>query len=340
MKWLISGSFLAALVSIFLSAFVFKEIQLLKIASVDKRILIQEDKVNELGLKLETLMEALDAEQLLLKAIQNRQNANYQDFTLRSKFIDQEIYSIKQSLKDDPELIVLVEIEQLISHANQKSMFERSLAPAISLMEEVSNKLDRNSSIISEFVVLKKVIDQDIEALKTSDVSDISKIYQHIDNVLKRVASLKFTIDDSESSVSTVKGKNPAIPVSTNNRDPGFLDILISELKDLVEFGKVNTQVESVLSPKEDYLLRQRVITNLNVAQLSVIRGNNETYQESIEQAQDILASYFQFNKKTEEIRSDLEELGELFIEEQGPSLRRSLASVKESIKKATDVKE
>ena len=69
MKWLISGSFLVAFISIFLSAFVFKEIRLLKIASVDKRILIQEDKVNELGLKLETMMEALDAEQLLVSSV-------------------------------------------------------------------------------------------------------------------------------------------------------------------------------------------------------------------------------------------------------------------------------
>ena len=340
MKWLIIVSFLTALVSIFLSALVFKEIQFFKLTSVDKRILIQEEKVNDLGLTLETTMKAFNEERLLLKVIQNQQNAIKKDLSLRNKFIDQEISSIKQSLKDDPELVVLVEIEQLINRANQKSMYERSISPAISLMEEVTAKLDRNRNTISEFVVLKKVVDLDIEALKTSGLLDISKTYQDIDNILKEVASLKFTVEDVESSASGLKDENPDGPIGKNNKDSLFSEILISELSKLVEFGKVDTQLESVLTPKEDYLVRQRVITNLNVAQLSLLRGNNETFRESLAQAQGTLTSYFQRNKKTESIRSDLKELGELFIEEQGPSLSRSLASVRSSVKKIRDSKE
>ena len=81
-------------------------------------------------------------------------------------------------------------------------MLERNLAGARFLMKEASERLENNSKLISEFTIIKEAIDQDIKALETIDLSDISKIYREIDNMAKRITSLKFSVDKEDSSKS------------------------------------------------------------------------------------------------------------------------------------------
>ena len=70
-------------------------------------------------------------------------------------------------------------------------MLERNLDAAIFLMKEVSERLENNSKLISEFAIIKEAIDLDIKALETIDLPDISKIYREIDNIVKRITFLK-----------------------------------------------------------------------------------------------------------------------------------------------------
>ena len=279
MKWLIFGNFLIALISIFLSAFVLKEYKPSDLAALDSRIVTHENKVIDLSATLKNMTEAFNAKQLFLKEMEDQQASFYRDISLRNEVMDQEILSLKQRIKNDPELIALLEIEYLIQVANQKSMLEQNLAAAKVLMKEVSERLENNSELISEFTIIKDAIDQDIQALETIELPDISKIYREIDNMVKRISFLKFSADKEESSKSAKDIENTEADFNNLNTDSVFLDILISELSKLVEFGKIDNEFKPVVSAKEDYLLRQQVNINLNIAQLSLLRGNNEIFR-------------------------------------------------------------
>ena len=294
MKWLIAGNFLIALIAIFLSAFVFKEYKPSDLAALERRIINHENKVMELSATLKNMTEALNVKQLFLKEMEVQQTSFYRDISLRNEVMDQEILSIKQRIKNDPEVIALLEIEYLIRVANQKSMLERNLDAAIFLMKEASERLEKNSKLISEFAIIKEAIDLDIKALETIDLPDISKIYREINNIVKRITSLKFSVDKEEKLKSAKDIENTEAGFNNLNTDSVFLDILISELSKLVEFGKIDNELKPVLSAKEDYLLRQRVNINLNIAQLSLLTGNNEIFRESLEEAKETLTSHFQ----------------------------------------------
>ena len=337
MKWLIVGNFLIALIAIFLSAFVFKEYKPSDLAALERRIIIHENKVMELSASLKNMTEAFNVKKLFLKEMEDQQTSFHRDISLRNEVLDQEILSLKQRIKNDPEVIALLEIEYLIRVANQKSMLERNLAAARFLMKEASERLENNSKLISEFTIIKEAIDQDIKALETIDLPDISKIYQEIDNIAKRVTSLEFSVDIEGSSKSAKDIENTESGFNNLNTDSVFLNILISELSKLVEFGKIDTEFKPVLSDKEDHLLRQRVNINLDIAKLSLLRGNNEIFRESLAEAKETLSSHFQLNEELDSIHADLKALDDVLVEKQGASLSRSLSRVRNSINKVAD---
>ena len=337
MKWLIVGNFLIALIAIFLSAFVFKEYKPSDLAALERRIIIHENKVMELSASLKNMTEAFNVKKLFLKEMEDQQTSFHRDISLRNEVLDQEILSIKQRIKNDPEVILLLEIEYLIRVANQKSVLERNLSAARFLMKEVSERLENNSKLISEFTIINEAIDQDIKALKKINLPDISKIYLEIDNIVKRITSLKFSVDKEESSKSANDIEDTKAGWNNLNTDSVFLDILISELSKLVEFGKIDNEFKPVLSDKEDYLLRQRININLYIAQLSLLRGNNEIFRESLAEAKETLSSNFQLNEELDSIHADLKALDDILIEKQGPSLSKSLSRVRNSINKVAD---
>ena len=194
MKWLMAGNFLVALISISLSAFVFKEYKPSDLAAIERRIITHENKLTELSASLKNMTETLNVKQLFLREMEDQHKSFYRDISLRNEVMDQEILSIKQRIKNDPEVIALLEIEYLIRVANQKSLLERNLDAAIFLMKEVSERLENNSKLISDFAIIKEAIDLDVKALEAKDLPDISKIYREIDNIVKRVTFLKFSV--------------------------------------------------------------------------------------------------------------------------------------------------
>ena len=60
MKWLMAGNFLVALISISLSAFVFKEYKPSDFAAIERRIITHENKVTELSASLKNMTETLN----------------------------------------------------------------------------------------------------------------------------------------------------------------------------------------------------------------------------------------------------------------------------------------
>ena len=338
MKWLIVGNFSIALISIFISAFVFKESNLSDFGAVERRVIIQESEIDELRVTQKNLKEALKDKRLMLKEMEIQQDSLYRDVNLRKEVVDKEISSIKKRIQNDPEVIALIEIEQLIRLANQKSLFERNLAAAILMMKEVSLRLEKNSTMISDFEVIKEAIDKDVDLLKKTDLVDISVIYKEIGDVMNEIALSTFTVNKEENLRKARNLDDSQVSAKDLNTDSILLNVLMSELSKLVEFGKLDDGFKPVLSIKEAQLLRQQVSINLNIAQLSLLRGNSVTFQESLAEAKEILIPYFQFNEELKRIYQDINALNDIIIEKKAPSLSRSLACVRKSIKKVTGV--
>jgi len=166
MKWLIAGNFSLALISILISAFILRELEVSDFGAVERRIITQENELKDLSVSQQNLKKVLKDKGLLLEEIEAQQNTLYRDVNDRKEVIDEEIASLKKRIKNDSEANALIEIEQLIRSANQRSLFERDFAAALLIMKAVSSRLEENSSTISDFDLIKEAIDKDIELLK------------------------------------------------------------------------------------------------------------------------------------------------------------------------------
>ncbi len=336
MKWLIAGNFSLALISILISAFILREIEVSDFGAVERRIITQENELKDLSMSQKHLTEVLKDKGLLLEEIEAQQITLYRDVNVRKEVIDEEIASLKKRIKNDSEVRALIEIVQLIQSANQRSLFERDFASALFIMKEVSSRLEENSGTISDSALIKEVIDKDIELLKESDLPDISRIYGEIDDILDALAVSTFIVNKEGTPEVAINTQSAQASLEKRNTDPIFTEVLISELSKLVEFGKLDDGFKPVLSVEEDHFLRQQVNTNLNIAQLSLLRGDNEIFQESLSEAKELLIPYLQFNAELERIHGDINALDDIVIEQKGPSLSRSLAYIRNAIKKVT----
>ncbi|MDC2964059.1 uroporphyrinogen-III C-methyltransferase [Gammaproteobacteria bacterium] len=334
MKWLIAGNFSIALISLLISAFILKELEVSDFEAAERSIITQENELKELSRSQENLTEVLKDTGLLLEELEAQHKSLYRDVNVRKQVIDEEISSIKKRIKNDSEANALIEIEHLIRRANQQSLFERNFAAALLIMKEVSSRLEENSSTISDFALVKEAIDKDIELLKKSDLLDISRIYREIDDIVDAIASSTFIVNKEETPENDRNTEHAQASFEKRNTDSTFTDILITELSKLVEFGKLEDGFKPILSVEEDHLLRQQLNTNLNIAQLSLLRGNNEIFQESLSEAKELLIPYLQFNEELERIHGDINALDAIIIEQKGPPLSGSLAQIRNSIKK------
>ena len=199
MKWLIAGNFSLALISILISAFILRELEVSDFGAVERRIITQENELKDLSMSQKNLTKVLKDKGLLLEEIEAQQNTLYRDVNDRKEVIDEEIASLKKRIKNDSEANALIEIEQLIRSANQRSLFERDFAAALLIMKAVSSRLEENSSTISDFDLIKEAIDKDIGLLKEVDLPDISRIYREIDDIVDALALSTFIVNKEET---------------------------------------------------------------------------------------------------------------------------------------------
>ena len=105
MKWLIAGNFSIALISILISAFILKELEVSDFDAVERRIITQENELKELSISQKNLKEVLEDKGLLLEKVEAQQNSLYRDVNVRKEVIDEEISSIKKRIKEVDNLV-------------------------------------------------------------------------------------------------------------------------------------------------------------------------------------------------------------------------------------------
>ena len=101
MKWLIAGNFSLVLISILISAFILRELEVSDFGAVERKIITQENELKDLSMSQKNLTKVLKDKGLLLKEIEAQQNTLYRDVNDRKEVIDEEIASLKKRIKND-----------------------------------------------------------------------------------------------------------------------------------------------------------------------------------------------------------------------------------------------
>jgi uroporphyrin-3 C-methyltransferase len=244
--------------------------------------------------------------ELKLAESQNRQNA---------------LEALYQDLSRNRDEWVLAEIEQILTIASQHLQLVGNVQAAMAALQMADARLARSDR--PQFIPLRKVFARDIERLKTAPHLDISGLAARLDQAIASVDSLPLAQD----------ARPEAVAVTT--REPqGFWKRLgaelLGEIKQLVRIQKMENADPALLSPPQEFFLRENLKLRLVNARLSLLARDEAAYRNDLRFAASWLERYFDMRSKAvAAVAGTLKQLGSGGAGVSLPTIGESLAAVR-----------
>lgn len=204
----------------------------------------------------------------------------------------------------------LAEAEYLLRLGNQRLLTEHDSAGALALLQSADSILRDLDDV--ELLPVREVLAKNIIALKSAPMVDTDGFYLE----LKAIAGAVGELPILAPQMSELPGQLMPADIPTDQADTWYAPLVrvfhstLNQIGQIVRVTHRDEVVEPILSPQQEQLIRLRLVTVLELAQLAMLREQQVVYDESLALAQQLLADYFQLN----EARSLalVEQLGEL----------------------------
>lgn len=224
---------------------------------------------------------------------------------------------------------LLAEVEYLIRLGAQRVEMQQDATGALAMFRTADDIL-RQAEGIAAFG-LREALANDIAELQSVETIDVDGIYV-------KLGALKQQVDLLRQSTSAFTGDAPAL--ETPASDATLVDrVLIfvrnvgARLASLIDYRRDAETVKPVLPPKEEYYLRQNLIFQLQLAQLALLRENQQIFDRSLEEASMWVRRHFDPDHAvTETMLRTLDELTGINVTREMPDVSQSLRAVRETL--------
>ena len=228
--------------------------------------------------------EALDALQAKLGALEARA-AEMQGQQLAIDTMYRELSRVK----DDR---LLTEIEQEISLAAQQLQLAGNVEVALIALQSAELRLAKSAQ--PQFLSLRKLLNRDIERLKSLPGADVPGIAFKLDAQLNVLPSLPLAFEQRPAPAVQEKG----FPAATQNFDwqalaQTWLADVWREVRQLVRIERIDRPDPGLLAPHETFFLRENLRLRLLTARLALLARDGRTFQSDLKQARQWLENYF-----------------------------------------------
>lgn len=247
------------------------------------------------------------------------------------------VAELKSQLGTTSEDWLLAEAEYLLRLANQRVAMEDDVQGAIALFE-AADKIVREAEGVVAFA-LREAIANDVAALKAASSVDVEGVFVQIGALAQQVPKLqqKHLKFESQTTVEVALPDNPTFTQQVN----AFFTRLGNQLRGLVDYRSGEEVVTPILPPAEEYYLRQNLALKLQLAQLGLLRGNQDIFAASINDASQWVARYFdQDASLTISVLATLEQLGTLQVARDLPDVSGSLREIRKLMANFHETKE
>lgn len=225
----------------------------------------------------------------------------------------QALEALYQEFARDRDQAILADIEQSLLVAAQQLQLNGNLKAAIIALEGADQRLSHLDK--PQFTKLRQAISNDLGKLRASPVVDYVGMSFHLSTLAGSVERWPL------SSAYTRNAKKPDQP---NSLGKGLLD----ELKNIVQIRRIEQNEPALLTPSQDYFLRQNLKLRLLSARLSLLSRDTAGYQTDLRDAKTMLARYFNIqDAAVASAQSELAKLGAINITPASPQIE-SLAAV------------
>ena len=224
-----------------------------------------------------------------------------------------------QDLSRNRDEFALAEIEQTLALASQQLQLAGNVSGALVALQNADARLGRADK--AQFIVLRRVLQRDIERLKSLPLFDTTGLAIKLDAVIGSVDTLPLVFDEKLQPVPARKapgaaGPAPAAapttapgaaPAAGNGPAPagaqqGTLQRLRDEaweqLKQLIRVRDIDNAEPVLLSPQQTFFLRENLKLRLLNARISLLQRNDALFREDINAASTWLTRYFDVRSK------------------------------------------
>ena len=191
----------------------------------------------------------------------------------------------------------LAEAEYLLRLGNQRLLTERDSEGALALLQSADGILRDLDEV--ELLPVREVLAKNIVALKSASMVDVDGLFLELKAIAGEVSDLPILAPRVPQSPEQLAPVEAATDQTATWYDP-LVSLFHSTLNQIGQIVRVTHRgevTEPMLSPQQEQLIRLRLVTALELAQLAMLREQQVVYHESLASAQQLLAEYFQLNE-------------------------------------------
>jgi uroporphyrin-III C-methyltransferase len=242
--------------------------------------------------------------------------------------------ALYQELSRSRDEWALSEIEQMVTIASQQLQLAGNVPAALTALNAADNRLSRSDR--AQFIPLRKLIEKDIERLKSLPFVDITGMALKLDNQIAAVDTLPLSFDERRKSATGSNAKAPQRADPPNAQQPveGFWQRIgnevMAELKQLVSVSRIDQPDSVLLTPGQSFFLRENLKLRLLNARFGLLARDQANFREDLSLAHAWVARYFDAKTKpVQDFQTTLDALSAASLNIELPNLSTSLSAVR-----------
>ncbi len=338
-SWIGFLAFLIAVCALAVTGYGYQQLQQIKVDLAERSAAFNSDLQSNKQASNQAIQKAVSVEgklQQVSRQIQTQQSGmtELQDRLTRGM---QQVSKINGNSRKD---WLLAEVEYLLRLANQRVLMEQSPAEALAMLQS-ADKILKETDDVSIYNI-RKALAKDITALEAVPKLDIDGMFLKLAAISDQIANLRQTpITDKRKVPNLVDGiTSEAVAQSINDGLESSWNQALDKLSKLVVIQHNDEPVEPLMSPAQNYFLRQNLHLMLEQAQLALLQGQQASYNTSLKKAQNWISTYFEEkDATTQALLKELKVLSSANVAPAMPNIANSLIVLKDYLAKLHDGK-
>jgi len=219
---------------------------------------------------------------------------------------------------------VLAEVEQMLLIASQQLQLSSNVKAALIAMQSADARLQRVNR--PGLDGLRKIISQDMDKLRALPKVDVTGINIQLNNLMTAVDELPMIYQQ--------RGTDQVNVLTSSQKDEQTWQKLMRdiwrELKQLVRIENTGKDEIPLLSPNQEFFLRENLKLRLLTARIALLSRDDMSYRQELKTAQTWMTRYFDgTSAQGARILAELKKLAETSIHVELPDISPSLQAVR-----------
>ena len=248
-----------------------------------------------------------------------------------------------QDLSKSRDEWALSEVEQVLSTASQQLQLAGNVQGALIALQNADRSLSRSDK--PQFIIVRRAIASDLEKLKATPAVDLAGVALRLDSVIAQVDTLPLLSGEKPllpaAPVREERAQKAAAGDATPDAAMGIGERMLAtwrnwsaemwdDVRQLIRVRSVNTPEALMLSPDQNYFVRENLKLRLLNARLALLSRDETTFAGDLRAAQETLDKYFDTRARTtQQAQSALRQVQANNLAIEMPTLADSLNAVR-----------